>query len=149
MNKKLYAAYGSNMNLQQMSFRCPDATVIGTGIIKDYKLTFRGSNRGVANIEQCQGRMVPVVLWEITGACEEELDRYEGYPHLYEKETLEVEVDGNVEEAMVYVMAKKYRTMPAIPTGYYLGTIVDGYADNDIDLKPLETAHLECLKELR
>ena len=148
MNKRIYAAYGSNMNLEQMSRRCPDARVIGTGNLYDYRLTFRGSSRGVANVESSPGRTVPVVLWEITEACEEELDRYEGYPSLYEKQIIEVEIDGRIEEAMVYVMAKRYRTMPALPTSYYLGTIADGYADNDIDLKPLETAHLECIKEI-
>lgn len=78
MNKKLYAAYGSNMNLEQMSYRCPAAKVVGTGVVRDYRLTFRGSSRGVANIEHCKDRDVPVVLWEITKACEEALDVYEG-----------------------------------------------------------------------
>ncbi|MEG0578694.1 MAG: gamma-glutamylcyclotransferase family protein, partial [Niameybacter sp.] len=37
MNKKIYAAYGSNTNLEQMSHRCPAAKVVGTGIVKDYR----------------------------------------------------------------------------------------------------------------
>ena len=149
MNKKLYAAYGSNMNLEQMSLRCPSAKVIGTGIVKDYRLTFRGNSRGVANIEPHKGTTVPVVLWEITEACEEALDVYEGYPSLYEKKTIEVETDNKIQKAMVYVMAKKYETMPAIPTSYYLGTIAQGYTDNGLDLEILKIAHLECLKELK
>lgn len=149
MNKKLYAAYGSNMNLEQMSLRCPSAKVIGTGIVRDYRLTFRGNSRGVANIEHCKDRNVPVVLWEITEACEEALDVYEGYPRLYKKKTVEVETGNKTQRAIVYVMAKKYETMPSIPTSYYLGTIAEGYADNGIDLEILKTAHLECLKELK
>ncbi len=149
MNKKIYAAYGSNMNLEQMGQRCPAAKVIGTGSVKDYRLTFRGSSRGVANIEHCIGREVPVVLWAITEACEEALDVYEGYPNLYKKQMIEVQVDGKLQEAMVYVMAERYRTMPAIPTSYYLGTIAEGYADNGIDPEILKMAHLECLKELK
>lgn len=149
MNKKLYAAYGSNMNLEQMSLRCPSAKAIGTGIVKDYRLTFRGNSRGVANIEHCKDRKVPVVLWEITEACEEALDVYEGYPSLYEKKTIEVETDNKIQKAMVYVMAKKYRTMPASPTSYYLAIISEGYTDNGLDLEVLKTAHFECLKELK
>ncbi len=29
MADKLYFAYGSNINLEQMAFRCPEATVVG------------------------------------------------------------------------------------------------------------------------
>ena len=148
MNKRIYAAYGSNMNLEQMSQRCPAAKVIGTGIVEGFRLTFRGSSRGVANIEHYPDRIVPVVLWEITETCEEALDVYEGYPNLYEKQIVEVQAEGIVQEAMVYVMTKRYRTMPALPTSYYLGTIAEGYADNGIDLDILKTAHLECIKEL-
>ena len=148
MNKRIYAAYGSNMNLEQMSQRCPAAKVIGTGIVEGFRLTFRGSSRGVANIENYPDRIVPVVLWEITETCEEALDVYEGYPNLYEKQIVEVQAEGIVQEAMVYVMIKRYRTMPALPTSYYLGTIAEGYADNGIDLDILKTAHLECIKEL-
>lgn len=58
--KKLYGAYGSNMNLEQMSHRCPKAKVVGNGTLEDYKLTFRGGYKGVANIEPCKGRAVPI-----------------------------------------------------------------------------------------
>ena len=39
--KKLYLAYGSNINLEQMAFRCPDSKVVTTGMISDYELQFR------------------------------------------------------------------------------------------------------------
>jgi len=53
METKIYAAYGSNMNLKQMKKRCPKAKVIGKGELHDYKLTFRGKQTGVANVERC------------------------------------------------------------------------------------------------
>ena len=40
MEKLLYFAYGSNMNLDQMAFRCPDAEVVGVVRVDDYRLTF-------------------------------------------------------------------------------------------------------------
>jgi hypothetical protein len=30
----LYIAYGSNINLPQMAFRCPHSTVVGTAMVK-------------------------------------------------------------------------------------------------------------------
>ena len=58
---KLYAAYGSNLNIMQMGYRCPTAKVVGIGKILDYKLTFRG----VATIEKEAKKEVPVAVWEI------------------------------------------------------------------------------------
>ena len=34
MSTKIYAAYGSNMNIEQMSKRCPKAILLGTGKLK-------------------------------------------------------------------------------------------------------------------
>ena len=44
MADKLYFAYGSNINLEQMDYRCPDATVVGPVVLENYELLFR---RGV------------------------------------------------------------------------------------------------------
>lgn len=38
---KLYVAYGSNLNLKQMAYRCPTATLVGTGVIENYELQFK------------------------------------------------------------------------------------------------------------
>lgn len=42
----LYVAYGSNLNVQQMSYRCPGATVAFTGYLINWKLLYRGSHTG-------------------------------------------------------------------------------------------------------
>lgn len=148
MSGKIYGAYGSNMNLEQMAHRCPKAKVIGKGILKDYKLTFRGRYKGVANIEKCKGKVVPIVLWEITDECESALDIYEGYPSLYEKEDIKVIVGDKVIKAMVYIMTKEYTHMAAVPTEYYFNVIAKGYEDNAIKIEPLELAYEQCLKEI-
>jgi len=146
---KLYGAYGSNMNLEQMSHRCPKAKVVGIGILKDYKLTFRGRYKGVANIEPCKDKSVPIVLWEITKDCETALDLYEGYPNLYIKKEVEVLINDKPRKAMVYIMTDEYTDIVAAPTEYYFNVIARGYSDNGIDLKPLQIAYSECLSELR
>ncbi len=148
METKIYAAYGSNMNLEQMAVRCPKAKVIGTGILEGYRLTFRGHYKGVANIEPCKEREVPIVLWEITEDCETELDKYEGYPRLYEKKEIKVKVKGKIKKAMAYVMTAEHNGKSSLPSEYYLGVINKGYLDNGLNLEPLKEAHIECLKEV-
>ena len=44
--KKFYLAYGSNLNVKQMQFRCPDARIVGTAEIPNYQLLFKGSKTG-------------------------------------------------------------------------------------------------------
>ena len=135
----IYIAYGSNMNLEQMKRRCPKAIPIGKTLLEDYKLEFRG----VANIIECPGEKVPVALWEITDECERALDRYEGYPRLYRKEYIPININGKEKMGMVYVM--NYGRI-APPNKYYLDIIKQGYKDFNIKTDILEKAHKESLK---
>ena len=58
--KKYYIAYGSNLNVQQMKFRCPGAKVVGISVIKGYELLYKGSNTGsYLTIEKRKGGIVP------------------------------------------------------------------------------------------
>ncbi|MBP2656762.1 MAG: hypothetical protein H6Q73_4331 [Firmicutes bacterium] len=148
MQTKLYAAYGSNMNLSQMKKRCPKARVVGKGDLLGYKLTFRGTQSGVANVEVINNGKVPVVLWAITNECEKSLDRYEGFPTLYTKKLIEVETPVGTEKVMVYVMTRQYESKPALPNEYYFATISQGYQDNGIDIAFLQEALERCKAEL-
>lgn len=145
---RFYAAYGSNTNIKQMKLRCPMAKVIGTGELLNYRLTFRGINNGVANIEFAKGRRVPIVLWEITKDCERKLDRYEGYPSLYIKRDFDIETKTGTIKAMAYVMVKQYETSPASPMKYYVNTIIEGYKDNNLSLDILGEALAENVNEV-
>lgn len=124
--QRLYIAYGSNLNLEQMAFRCPTAKVVGKSELKDYELLFRGGRRGaVATVEPKEGSTVPVLIWEIQNRDEVSLDLYEGYPNLYGKQMLEVELDGKTVPAMVYVMTPGHSF--GIPSDYYSNVIWQGY----------------------
>ena len=95
--QRLYIAYGSNLNLEQMAFRCPTAKVVGKSELKDYELLFRGGRRGaVATVEPKAGSTVPVLVWEIQKKDEASLDLYEGYPNFYDKQMLEIELDEGI-----------------------------------------------------
>ena len=85
--EKLYFAYGSNMNLNQMAFRCPDAEVVESVRLEGYRLAFRtnGGGNGVATILPEEGSYVDGVLWRISERDEQHLDHYEGFPFLYER----------------------------------------------------------------
>ena len=52
MKESYYFAYGSNMNLDQMAYRCPAASVVEKVKLEGYRLTFcgRGKGCGVATI---------------------------------------------------------------------------------------------------
>ena len=89
--KRYYIAYGSNLNIRQMRIRCPHARVIGTAVIHDYELLFKGSRTGAyLTIEPKEGSEVPVAVWEVTESDEAALDRYEGYPAFYYKKEMAV-----------------------------------------------------------
>ena len=44
--KKLYIAYGSNMDTEQMAYRCPNAKPLGACLLRDWRLMFKGSLTG-------------------------------------------------------------------------------------------------------
>ncbi len=132
--ERLYVAYGSNLNLPQMKRRCPKAKIAGVSEIEGHELLFRG----VATIEPKEGGKVPVGLFRITPEDERALDRYEGWPHLYRKEMLELELNGRPVSAMAYVMNEGRKA--ALPAGYYYDVIAEGYRTFGFDEKVLEQA---------
>lgn len=88
--KRIYIAYGSNMNVGQMADRCPDSRLLGVSQIDGYALEFHGGGGAVATIVPREDSRVPVVLWEISERDERNLDRYEGFPRLYFKKDFRV-----------------------------------------------------------
>lgn len=134
----IYLAYGSNLHIEQMQRRCPTAEVLGTSTLLGYRLVFNG----VATIEPDPDRSVPVLLWDIKPADEIPLDRYEGYPRLYRRETVQVELDGRTVDAMVYIMNPKGI---APPNPYYYDVIRKGYEMNGLDIAVLEQARMDSI----
>lgn len=131
-----YVAYGSNINLEQMAYRCPNSEVVCTGFLNDYKLVY---NRH-ANVIQCKGEKTPVLLWDINRRDWKNLDLYEGYPNYYYKEVVEIEKDnGETCKAVIYLMTdfKKQRNSDIPPSFDYFKCIAKGYVANDMDLSYL------------
>jgi hypothetical protein len=139
----LYIAYGSNLNLEQMTQRCPDALPITTATIPKTRLIFRGSGSGFyLSIEPQrpkQPRSVPCVIWDISEEDEQRLDRYEGFPSFYHKHWYCLTGDDHKRyRAMAYVLSKDHPL--GMPDRFYWDVCVEGYEDFELPLDALRTA---------
>lgn len=143
---RIYIAYGSNLNLEQMARRCPTAETIKATYLQNYRLMFRGKGTAVATIEKHKGSKVPVLIWKIQPGDECNLDIYEGFPHLYRKETLKVIMDGRRTQAMTYIMNEDLHPYDT-PSCSYFDTIRQGYKDSGFDAKILRQAVLDSVWE--
>lgn len=139
--RKIYLAYGSNINQRQMAKRCPFARVMGTGYIEGQELQFKG----VATVAPKENAVTPVLAWTLTRADEEMLDAYEGYPNIYIKKDFEVEIDGKSVTGMAYVMNKLRPQY--IPTQSYFNCIEEGYRKAGLDVSYLKSALKRAMHE--
>ena len=139
LKTKLYYSYGADSNLKSMRARCPLAKKISSLKLPDYKLVFRH----VADIERHHGEHVEGVLWQITDFCEKSLDRFEGYPHLYDKHYFMISMDGEKHEVMFYTMNSD-DIIP--PSPIYYDTCLQGYTDNKLDVSKIKQAREESMK---
>jgi hypothetical protein len=105
----LYAAYGSNMDPEQMLLRCPHSPQRGTGWLEGWRLTFGGEDIGwdgaLATVVEEPGSRVFVVLYDMFEIDEKELDNWDGVTlGYYRKAKVRVEtLDGDV-LAWLYVL---------------------------------------------
>ena len=132
MEPILYLAYGSNLNLEDMARRCPQAQVAGR-----------------ARLEACPGSSVPAGVWTVDPEGLQALDHYEGYPRLYTREfwpTAYQDQTGREHQsrALIYLMRPHF---PAgRPTQAYLEACRAGYRSFGFAPAPLEAA-LDRLSE--
>ena len=146
MEQTLYFAYGSNINLGQMEYRCPDACVVGPVVLENYELLFRRG--GFATIAPKEGGKVHGLLWSLTPECERSLDRYEGYPRFYDKQMVTVrDSEGRSLSVMVYIMDERFRE-PMLPTDSYYNGILEGYRQNGLPTAELKKAWDHAVQEV-
>ncbi|MFQ5992063.1 MAG: gamma-glutamylcyclotransferase family protein [Nitrospiraceae bacterium] len=116
MDATLYFAYGSNMDEQQMSRRCPNAAVVGVATLLGHQLII--NTKGFATVVPLDTGVVIGLLWNLARTDEEALDDYEGVGRgLYEKSMVVVQThDGDKCRALAYVATTS--TMGAPWKGY-------------------------------
>lgn len=146
MENTMYFAYGSNINLEQMAYRCPDAQVVGPVTLEGWELLFRRG--GFATIAPKEGEKVTGLLWSITRSCERSLDYYEGYPRFYNKQMVTVrDSEGRSLSVMAYIMDERFRE-PMLPSDSYYHGILEGYRQNGMPTEPLKKAWEHCVREV-
>ena len=147
MEETLYFAYGSNINLEQMEHRCPDAQVVGPVTLENCELQFRG--HGFATVAPKEGCVVHGLMWKLPPVSEQTLDRYEGYPRHYTKEQVPVRTaDGASVPVMVYIMAEPMCRQPALPPPHYYRAIQQGFEANGLPVESLEEAWNRTIDEV-
>ena len=149
MTKRLYIAYGSNLNLRQMAMRCPTAQLVGTGEVRDYELQFKGAPYGAfATICAKEGAAVPVAVWSLQNRDEKVLDIYEGVKagHYFKKE-IPVQLGDQTKLALVYIMNPEAQF--GIPTQRYYNAVLEGYENCKLDPHILNRAVHESIAAFR
>ena len=126
---QFYFAYGANLSVDSMAWRCPRARPVTAWYLRDWRLELHCH----ATIQPSPGDSVAGALWQITPDCETSLDRFEGYPVYYRKEILNQ--DGI--EFMVYLMNEP---LSGRPGSGYVDLLTEGYQDWQLPLAALETA---------
>lgn len=136
-SKRLYVAYGTNMNAEEMRVRCPNSRCLGAADIRDHELCFKGC----ADCTPKKGASAPALLWEIDLKDWKTLDTYEGYPSLYTRKHVIVDhrSNGKAYDAIMYCMTASHDTLFPPAESMYK-RIEAGYKHYGIDTKPLEKA---------
>lgn len=148
MFKKYYLAYGSNLNLNQMSYRCPTARSIGRTFLKNYRLIYKGSADDYAylTIEKFEGAIVPLGVYEMSYVDILSLDYYEGYPTFYSKFYIPIKIGDKTKKAIIYIMNKNFDYH--LPSLDYLDTCLEGYRDFEFDSAILKEALKDSINNL-
>ncbi len=126
----LYAAYGSNLDPEQMHSRCPHSPAVGTGWLEGWRIAFGAEDLGwegaLATVVEEAGSHVFVLLYDVLDADADALDAWESADAgLYTKirvrvQTLASGITGTL--AWTYVL-DGYEG--GLPSARYLGVMAD------------------------
>jgi gamma-glutamylcyclotransferase (GGCT)/AIG2-like uncharacterized protein YtfP len=136
----LYFAYGSNLDPEQMSRRCPGHKVVGLAELPDHRLTFPLTSHdwggGVASVGVAHGESVWGMVFELGDADLATLDGYEGYVgpqdqhNVYDRETTSVQLvradDGSFPRRLRVWIYLARPSNPSPPSRRYLDAILRG-----------------------
>lgn len=119
MAPHIYFAYGSNLCVQQMARRCPEASDPRPATLADHDWLI--NQRGVATVEPFPGSRVHGVLWRVSDRDLAALDSAEGVPVRYRRDRLTVHTTDGPAPAWVYI---DHRVQPGAPRDGYLERII-------------------------
>lgn len=145
---RLYCAYGSNLNIEQMSMRSPNSKIVVFTHLKNTCIVYQGTTDKVwATLERDEGHSVPVIIWDLEEEDEEKLDEYEVVPFMYRKEIVEIEFEGSKHDVLIYLMQDGYEY--GLPNNAYFKGIQEAYITHGFDLDILDYSVIKTLKAIR
>lgn len=123
----MYAAYGNNLDPEQMLRRAPNSPTAGTGWLTGWRLTFGGEDisweGALATVVEDPAEQVFVILYDVTPADAQLLDRWEGDElDLYRKISVLVQTMEGPVPSWLYVLDGYEGGLPA---ARYLGLLAD------------------------
>ena len=121
----LYAAYGSNLDPQQMLHRCPHSPLRQTGWLTGWRITFGGDgwDGALPTLVEESGEQVFVALYDVTEGDEKALDEWESEPSgLYRKIRMRVGALAGETTAWAYLLDDFEGGLPSART---LGILAD------------------------
>ncbi|OBJ50687.1 poly-gamma-glutamate hydrolase family protein [Mycobacterium asiaticum] len=131
-----YFAYGSNLCVNQMARRCPDAIDPRPAVLCDHGWLI--NQRGVATVEPSAGNEVHGVVWQLSDHDLTVLDSAEGVPVRYRRDELTVHTQTGPEPAWVYI---DHRVTPGPPRPGYLSRIIDGATHHGLPQRWIDFLH--------
>ncbi|OBK27691.1 replication protein [Mycobacterium asiaticum] len=131
-----YFAYGSNLCVEQMAKRCPDAGDPRPALLCDHDWLI--NERGVATVEPVAGTEVHGVLWQLSDHDLTVLDSAEGVPVRYRRDRLTVYTDTGPAPAWVYIDP---RVVPGPPRPGYLTRIINGAVHHGLPQRWIDFLH--------
>jgi gamma-glutamylcyclotransferase (GGCT)/AIG2-like uncharacterized protein YtfP len=135
-----YFAYAHNTNTHVVKKRCPSAKLIGTGILKNFKLVFRH----YADIENEDNTECYGVIWNINIKDLRTLDYDEGIHKSYNRIPISVDTENGPVKAMAYIMDPANSVKKPTPE-WYIKSVEDGYKEHGLPVEAVENAPKEVL----
>ena len=139
----LYFAYGPNMLKQQLRDRGIKPKRSFVAELRGHKLDFNkqgNDGSGRANVERDGHKSVFGVVFDITTSDLNELDRYEGAPAHYRRQSITVAADNGRHSAITYVAVRKAEGLR--PTAEYVRKIIEGAVEAGLPWSYIEPLHI-------
>jgi gamma-glutamylcyclotransferase len=124
-----YFAYGSNMNHTRMLERVGEFSIIGRGVLNDFRLAFNKKAQGkvgeaYANVMPSSGDYVEGIVYQFDEI--QKLDKPEGYPNHYDRKLMTISIGGEPTEAWVYFAREDRIAEGLMPSKEYLEHLLQG-----------------------
>lgn len=131
MTNFIYFAYGSNLLTQRLTARCPSAKPIGIARAPGFESGFflkSSDGSGKVGILPKVGAEVWGVLYDIQLDEQHILDRFEGTPHVYTRQDIEIDNNAShdLKRAVTYFPCEEYLTTSDIPYDWYRALCLGG-----------------------